>query len=86
MAEYNRRKRGELTKAQKIKIDRKLTLSQYYGAGAVVAIGALGILGYYVYRSKKGDATKVTPVHQSKKVDVTPVPSSEPQIHKFEME
>ena len=50
LAEYNCRKREELSKAQKkIESEPKLTLSQYYGAGAVVAIGVLGVLGYYVY-------------------------------------
>ena len=47
LAEYNSRKREELAKAQKS--EPKLTLSQYYGAGAIVAIGMLGILGYYIY-------------------------------------
>ena len=49
LTEYNRRKREELAKAQKIESKPKLTSSQYYGAGAAVAIGAPGILGYYVY-------------------------------------
>ena len=49
LAEYNYRKREE----QKSK--PKLTLSQYYGAGAIVAIGALDILVCCIYRSKKGD-------------------------------
>ena len=49
LAEYNRRKREELAKAQKIESEPKLTSSWYYGTGAVVAIGALGSLGYYVY-------------------------------------
>ena len=49
LAEYNRRKREELVKAQS---EPKLT---YYGAGVVVAIGALGLLGYYNYRFEKGE-------------------------------
>ena len=40
--------------------------SQYYGIGAVIAIGALAVLGYYVYQSKKGNVANATPVHQSK--------------------
>ena len=47
LAEYNHRKREELAKAQKSK--PKLTSSQYYGARAIVAIGALGALGYCIY-------------------------------------
>ena len=42
LVEYNCRKREELAKAQKSK--PKLTLNQYYGTGAIIAIGALGIL------------------------------------------
>ena len=59
--EYNHRKREELAKAQKIGSEPNLTSSQYYGAGAVVAIGVLGAFGHCIYQSKKGD---VTPVHQ----------------------
>ena len=51
LAEYNRRKREELaqTKVQKGENETKIT---YYVAGAVVAIGCLGVIGYYVYKSK----------------------------------
>ena len=47
LAEYNRRKREELAqlKSESKQVEPKLT---YYGAGAIVAIGALGVLGYYV--------------------------------------
>ena len=65
VAEYNYRKREEMAKAQNIKSEHKLTSSQYYGAGTIVAIGALGILGYHVYQFKKGDITKVTLVQSS---------------------
>ena len=47
-------------KVQKNERESKIT---YYGAGAVVAIGVLGVIGYYVYKSK-------TPVHQSKESPV----------------
>ena len=73
LAEYNGRKREELPKAQKIESEPKLTSTQCYGIGAIMAVGLLGILGYYVYLSKNGDTTKVILVHQSKKGDVTKV-------------
>ena len=63
LAEYSRRKREELAKTQKIESKCKLTSSQYYSAGAIIAIEALGILGCYTYKFKKGDTSKVTPVH-----------------------
>ena len=72
LAEWNHRKRQKLAKAQKSK--PKLT---YYGAGAVVAIGALGVLGYCVYRFK--NQTDMTPVHRT---------NDRPKegAHKFKME
>ena len=63
LANYNHWKREDLTKALNIEREPKPTSSQCYGTGAIVAIGAFGVLGYYVYQSKKGDATKVTLVH-----------------------
>ena len=32
-------------------------VSQYYGIRAVIAKGVIGGLGYYIYRTKKGQAT-----------------------------
>ena len=63
LAKYNQWKREELAKAQKVESEPKLTSSQYYGTGAILAVVVLGVFGYYVYQSKKGDATKVTLVH-----------------------
>ena len=57
LAEYNRKKREDLAKAQKVESKPKLTSSQYYRVSVFMAIGVLGILGYYIYQSKKGDAT-----------------------------
>ena len=39
LAEYNHRKREELAKVQKIETEPKLTLCQYYGTGAIMAVG-----------------------------------------------
>ena len=44
LAEYNRRKREE-KKAQ----SEASKLNQYYGIGAVLAVGVIGGLGYYIY-------------------------------------
>ena len=49
LAEYNCMKREECVRLAKAQSECKLT---YYGAGAVVAIGVLGVIGYYVYQSK----------------------------------
>ena len=60
LAEYNHGKREQCAHLAKAQSEPKLT---YYGAGAIVAIGALGILGYYVYQLKK--TPKATLVHQT---------------------
>ena len=75
LAEYNCRKREEL-KVQKSEV---LTSSQCYGIGAVLAVGVIGGLGYYVYQAKKGEANNVVPHHQ-------PSPQQPPKANKFEME
>ena len=52
LAEYNHRKREEL-KVQKSEV---LT-------GAVLAVGVIGSLGYYVYQAKKGEVNAVTTLY-----------------------
>ena len=50
LAAHNCKKR-EL-KAQKSEAQSEL--NQYYRIGAVIAVGVIGGLGYYIYRTKKG--------------------------------
>ena len=57
-------------------------VNQYYGIGAVIALGVIGGLGYYIYQTKKGEVPNralqaPTPPQQ---------PSSRSQTNKFEME
>ena len=56
LAEWNCRKREENVQLAKAQSESNIT---YYGAGGVVAIGVLGVIGYYVYQSK---TPKETPV------------------------
>ena len=51
LAESNRKKR-EAKKQAKLEAGR---VNQYYGIGAVLALGVIGSLGYYIYRTKKGE-------------------------------
>ena len=76
MAKHNHRKREELVHIKTQKSENETNLA-YYGAGAVIAIGVLGVVSYYVYKSK-------TPVHQPKE---TPVqnPKKTP-ANKFDMD
>ena len=48
LALHNRKKRDE-KKAQS-------KLNQYYDTGAVIAVGVIGDLGYYIYCTKKGES------------------------------
>ena len=56
LAEWNRRKREENVYLAKAQSESNIT---YYGTGAVVAIGVLGAIGYYVYQSKTPKETSV---------------------------
>ena len=69
--------------SQQLRVNMQALVSEsktkpiYYGTGAVAAIGVLGVIGYYIYKSK-------TPVHQPKE---TPVqrPKKHP-ANKFDMD
>ena len=71
LAKYNHKKREEL-KVQ------KLDSNQYYGIGAVLAVGVIGGLGYYIYQGKRGEVNVTNN-------NVVP-PQQPPKANKFEME
>ena len=69
LAESNCRKREECARLAKAQSESNLT---YYGARAVVAIGVLGVISYYFYKSKTPkenpvNQPKETPVHRPRK-------------------
>ena len=74
LAESNRKKR-EAKKQAKLEASE---VNQYYGIGAVIALGVIGGLGYYIYRSKKGE--------QWQQNNSKPYPQMKPQTNKFEMD
>ena len=51
-AESNHKKRKAKKKEEQSKLE-KSGVNQYYGIGAVLALGVIGGLGYYIYRTKK---------------------------------
>ena len=53
-------------------------VNQYYGIGAVLALGVIGGLGYYIYRSKK--------VEQPQQNNPKPHPQMQAKTKKFEMD
>ena len=72
LVESNRKKR-------EVKKQAKLVASgvnQYYGIGAVIALGVIGGLRYYIYRSKKGEQPQRN----------NPKAQPQPQTNKFEMD
>ena len=56
----------------------KIGVNQYYGIRAVIALGVIGGLGYYIYRSKNSPAIRevMMPVSQQ----------SHPQNNNFEID
>ena len=78
LASHNHRQR-EAKKVKREEQAQKSELNQYYGTGAVPAVGVIGGLGYYIYQTRKGE-DNVVPHHQPPKQ-----PSPRPQTNKFEM-
>ena len=74
LAESNHKKR-EVKKQVKLEASG---VNQYYGIGAVLALGVIGGLGYYIYRTKKGE--------QPQQNNPKPHPQMQPQTNKFEMD
>ena len=72
LAESNRKKR-EAKKQAKLEASG---INQYYGIGAVIALGVIGGLGYYIYQTKKGEQPQRN----------NPKPHPQPQTNKFEMD
>ena len=56
--------------------------NQYYGIGAVIALGVVGGLGYYIYRTKKVEQ----PQGEAQQNNPEPHPQTQPLTNKFEMD
>ena len=72
LAESNSKKR-EAKKQVKLEASG---VNQYYGIGAVLALGVIGGLGYCIYRTKKGEQPQRN----------NPKPHPQPQTNKSEMD
>ena len=66
-------KKREAKKQAKLEVSG---VNQYYGIGAVIALGVIGGLGYYIYQTKKGGQPEQNKPH----------PQMQPQTNKFEMD
>ena len=93
LVESNCKKREAKKREEQAKLE-KSGVNQYYGIGAVIALGVIGGLGYYIYRSKKvekpwGHAVTLGPQGPSsnpKQNNPKPHPQAQPQTNKFEMD
>ena len=77
LAESNRKKREVKKREEQVKLEAS-GVNQYYEIGAVLALGVIGGLGYYIYRTKK--------VVKPQQNDPKPHPQTQPQANKFEMD
>ena len=75
LAENNRKKREAKKREEQSKLE-KSGVNQCYGIGAVLALGVIGGLGYYIYWSKKGEQPEQNKPH----------PQMQPQTNKFEID
>ena len=77
LAESNHKKREAKKREEQAKLE-KSGVNKYYGIGAVIALGLIGGLGYYIYWFKKGEIQPQTRPN-------TP-PNQPPQTNKFEID
>ena len=86
LAAISRKKREAKKREEQAQLERTARwgftsrVNQYHGIGTVIAVGVIGGLGYYIYRSKKGPAIREVMMPASQQ------PSSRPQTNKFEMD
>ena len=73
-------KKREVKKREEQAQLEKSGVNRYYSIGAVIALGVIGCLGYYIYQSKIGPVTRevTMPVSQQ------PRPQAQAQTNKFE--
>ena len=86
LAAHNHKKREEQKMWNEVQrslgIRSMSRVSQYYSIGAVLAVGVIGGLGYYIYQTKKEEV----PTQQSSHTRPNnPTQQSRPQTNKFEM-
>ena len=91
LAAINCKKREAKKREEQVQLERTARrgfakgVNQYYGIGAVIAVGVIGGLGCYIYRSKKGQVSQEVP-NRALQAPAPPQQSPRPQTNKFEMD
>ena len=81
LAAINCKKREVKKREEQAQLE-KSRVNQYYGIEAVIALGVMGGLGYYIYRSKKGPSPREVTMPASQR----PRSQAQLQTNKFEMD
>ena len=81
LAAHNRKKREAKKREKQAKLEAR-GVNQYYGIGAVIALGVIGGLGYYIYRTKKVEQ----PQGKAQQNNPKQHPQTQPQSNKFEID
>ena len=72
-AESNRKNREAEKREERVKLEAS-EVNQYYGIGAVSALGVIGSLGYYIYQERRAQNNP------------KPHPQTQPQTNKLEID
>ena len=80
LAAINCKKKEAKKREEQVQLE-KSGMNKYYGIGAVIAVGVIGCLGHYIYRTKQPSRGPHT---QPSNPPKQPLPC--PQTNKFEMD
>ena len=82
LAAINCKKREAKKREEQARLEKTASgVNQYYGIGAVIAVGVIGGLGYYIYQTKTGGWGEEQPSNPQQNN-----PKPRPQTNKFEMD
>ena len=81
LAESNHKKREAKKREEQAKLEAS-GVNQCYGIGAVIALGVIGGLGYYIYQTKIGEQ----PEGEAQQNNPKPHHQMQPQTNKSEMD
>ena len=71
LAAINYKKREAKKREEQVQLEKIISrINQYYGIGAVIALGVIGSLGYYIYQTKKGEVPNNPPQQQCPQVQL----------------